>query len=41
MTQVGFIDALRNVQADKFKTLKEVKNHFIEKLNKVVQAKDY
>lgn len=41
MTQVGFIDALRNVQADKFKTLKEVKNHFIDKLNKVVQAKDY
>ena len=41
LTQVGFIDLLREIQRDKFMTLKAIKDHFRVKLDKVVMAKDY
>ena len=41
LTQVGFIDVLRKVNREKFQTLKQVKDHFTEKVQKVVQAKEY
>lgn len=41
LTQVGFIDCLRRVTRDKFQTLKQVKGHFISKVDRVVMAKDY
>ena len=41
MTQVGFIDSLRKVNASKYLALKEVKAHFMLKVDKVILAKDY
>ena len=41
LTQVGFIDMLRKVTQDKYQTLSKVKEHFVEKVDKVIQSKDY
>ena len=41
LTGVGFIDCLRKVNRDKFQTLKQVKEHFMTKVDKVVLAKEY
>ena len=41
LTQVGFINLLREITKSKFQTLKQVKDHFVTKLDRVVLAKDY
>ena len=41
LTQVGFIDCLRKVNQDKYLTLKAVREHFEQKVSKVISAKDY
>ena len=41
LTQVGFIDCLRKINQDKFLSLRKVKEHFVNKVDKVVLAKDY
>ena len=40
LTQVGFIDCLRKVNQDKYLTLKAVREHFEQKVSKVISAKD-